>query len=213
MRKLGLLTAAAALVAVTGTSVAAPAPKVDICHLAGNGSYHVINVSQRSLATHLAHGDGLPGGAMPGPGSFTGQGFFTSSGGLAEIEIEYSDATFDADCGVGPPSGSVSFDRSAAGSNYWIGIIEIAEGIDFSVPDSVSFTVRPTEDIGPNFVPAILSCLQDWTITSVGGAGTDTWALTDLFDMVEPAIVCAISGQTNGGTSTTGTFTIVPPLP
>lgn len=33
--------------------------KVDICHLEGNGSYHLVNVSTNAVQAHLDHGDGL----------------------------------------------------------------------------------------------------------------------------------------------------------
>ena len=33
--------------------------KVDVCHLRGNGSYHVINISPNAVPAHLAHGDKL----------------------------------------------------------------------------------------------------------------------------------------------------------
>lgn len=36
-------------------------PKVGICHLDDDGFSDFIDVSERSLPTHLAHGDGLPG--------------------------------------------------------------------------------------------------------------------------------------------------------
>ena len=35
--------------------------KADVCHLEGNGFYHLINVSVNALPAHLAHGDGIPG--------------------------------------------------------------------------------------------------------------------------------------------------------
>ena len=40
--------------------------KVDLCHRTGNGSYHLINVSIDAEPAHLAHGDGRPGGPVPG---------------------------------------------------------------------------------------------------------------------------------------------------
>ena len=40
--------------------------KVDLCHRTGNGSFHLINVSIDAEPAHLAHGDGRPGGAVPG---------------------------------------------------------------------------------------------------------------------------------------------------
>jgi hypothetical protein len=45
---------------------AGPAPKVDICHREGNGEFHLINVSENAYDAHMAHGDGVPGGEVPG---------------------------------------------------------------------------------------------------------------------------------------------------
>lgn len=36
-----------------------PENKVDVCHIEGNGSYHLINVSKNALQAHLDHGDAL----------------------------------------------------------------------------------------------------------------------------------------------------------
>jgi hypothetical protein len=41
-------------------------PKVDICHVTGNGSFHLINVSQNAQPAHRGYGDGVPAGAVPG---------------------------------------------------------------------------------------------------------------------------------------------------
>jgi uncharacterized repeat protein (TIGR01451 family) len=41
-------------------------PKVTLCHRTGNGSFHLISVSIDAEPAHLAHGDGRPGGAVPG---------------------------------------------------------------------------------------------------------------------------------------------------
>jgi hypothetical protein len=40
--------------------------KVDVCHLEGNGSFHLINVSDNAFDQHLAHGDWSPGDPVPG---------------------------------------------------------------------------------------------------------------------------------------------------
>jgi hypothetical protein len=47
-------------------SVAAADKKVDVCHVNGQGLYHLINVSVNALPAHLAHGDGLPGAPVAG---------------------------------------------------------------------------------------------------------------------------------------------------
>jgi hypothetical protein len=46
------------------------AGKVDICHVQGNGAYHLINVSANAQPAHMAHGDGLPGEDHPEMGAF-----------------------------------------------------------------------------------------------------------------------------------------------
>ena len=40
--------------------------KVSLCHRTGNGDFHLITVSIDAEPAHLAHGDGFPGGAVPG---------------------------------------------------------------------------------------------------------------------------------------------------
>ena len=37
-----------------------------VCHLTGGGSFHLITVDGHGVDAHLAHGDILPGSAIPG---------------------------------------------------------------------------------------------------------------------------------------------------
>jgi hypothetical protein len=39
---------------------------VAVCHLTGNGSFHVIHVDEHALDAHTAHGDLRPGDSIPG---------------------------------------------------------------------------------------------------------------------------------------------------
>lgn len=68
MRRLALLGIVGLLAALwlAPTALAAPAEKVDVCHIEGNGSYHLINISENALPAHLGHGDALPGDPVPG---------------------------------------------------------------------------------------------------------------------------------------------------
>jgi hypothetical protein len=54
-----------AVVSVVMISVGTPAyarqEQVSVCHREDNGSYHRISVAASAVATHLAHGDALPG--------------------------------------------------------------------------------------------------------------------------------------------------------
>jgi hypothetical protein len=43
----------------------APPPKVAVCHVTGNGTFHLIVISTNALDAHLNHGDGEPGGPVP----------------------------------------------------------------------------------------------------------------------------------------------------
>ena len=66
---------------------AAPPAKVDVCHVDETGAFMVIHVAAKALPAHLGHGDGQPGGDVPGqPG-----------------------ARFTAGCGIVPPP-SVIYD-------------------------------------------------------------------------------------------------------
>ena len=58
----------------TGTDAMALAPadaplakmeKVNVCHVRGNGDYHLININGNALDAHLAHGDAQPGDEYP----------------------------------------------------------------------------------------------------------------------------------------------------
>ncbi len=73
MRKLPALLAAAALVpALAITAPAAGAgkePRVTVCHVHGDG-YRPLTVNGNAVGGHEGHGDGVPGGEVPGaPGS------------------------------------------------------------------------------------------------------------------------------------------------
>ena len=40
--------------------------KVDVCHLDDEGNYKLLSIAGPALQAHLNHGDGLPGGDVPG---------------------------------------------------------------------------------------------------------------------------------------------------
>ena len=40
--------------------------KVDVCHSEGNGSFHLINISENAYPTHVDHGDAIVGDPVPG---------------------------------------------------------------------------------------------------------------------------------------------------
>lgn len=70
MRKKILLPVTISLIAlllIMGIAFAAPAPKVDVCHIDGNGSVHLINISENAFDVHVAHGDTAPGASAGAP--------------------------------------------------------------------------------------------------------------------------------------------------
>lgn len=67
----GLLAALGGLSAVsTAGGVSAGGIKQDVCHLSSTGDYRLINISENAFDQHVAHGDGVPGGAVPGMDGF-----------------------------------------------------------------------------------------------------------------------------------------------
>jgi hypothetical protein len=70
MRRFLIVAVIAMLMGVFTSPVTAldEAPtKVDVCHATGAGDYHLVNISDNAVSTHVAHhGDGVPDGAVPG---------------------------------------------------------------------------------------------------------------------------------------------------
>ena len=78
-RSLVLAVGAAIIIAMTyGASSISAARKVLMCHVEGNGSAHVIDISDNAVPAHLAHGDSeAAAGQHPGESCqpFSGGGF------------------------------------------------------------------------------------------------------------------------------------------
>ena len=95
----GLSAAVAVLVGVTfvGSSASAgPPAKVAVCHLdAESGTYKAISIPERAAQAHLRHGDGIPGGNVPGSeGAFE---FDDDCGQVATIPTEFAVAYTNLD--------------------------------------------------------------------------------------------------------------------
>jgi len=59
--------------AVLSRPASAQDQKVQVCHKAGNGTFHLISIDVNALAAHVSHGDGKPGDPVPGmPGLIFG---------------------------------------------------------------------------------------------------------------------------------------------
>ena len=90
-------------------SLAAKAPKVDVCHTTGDGSFQLLNVNGNALSAHLAHGDGIPG-----------------------------DGEFDENCDPVPVNACPYFSRADLDAIDWIGGgFLFCEAVE--VPDALSY--------------------------------------------------------------------------
>ena len=45
--------------------------KIDVCHMEGNGTYHLINIAEAAFQSHIDHGDASPGDIVPGGTQFS----------------------------------------------------------------------------------------------------------------------------------------------
>lgn len=74
--------------------------KVTLCHTEGNGTYHLIGISESAEATHRTHGDGEVGDPVPGRPNMTFDDDCSLEG--PGIDIEKSTNGADADSAPGP---------------------------------------------------------------------------------------------------------------
>lgn len=139
MKKRLILSIALGLVAsflITGMVFAdedKPDEKVDVCHREGNGSYHLINISENALPAHLNHGDGLPGGKVPDMQAMK----FGGDCSLVEIvpptvESGYSDLIGEA---------GVRYKGDSSGNEIYLGFGDLGVGgnrVEAAYPDVYS---------------------------------------------------------------------------
>jgi hypothetical protein len=118
----------ATLVAVIGAFASATPgmagkSKAVICHANDEGGYHEVEVSERALPAHFAHGDGLVGDAVPGMAGFV----FGEGCAIEEVEPQgdpiatgcYESSTGQLDLeylGPADTAGNAEFSASDDGS-------------------------------------------------------------------------------------------------
>jgi len=95
------------VVAVSGSSASVTSdarrsgyPKVSLCHVTGNGSYHLLEVDGNAESAHLGHGDGKPGDEVPDEFPLV----FDDECGIPRpgVDIEKATNGEDADAAPGP---------------------------------------------------------------------------------------------------------------
>ena len=159
-----------ALLLMLGVSiaVAGPAPKVDVCHLTGTGSYVKINISENAFQTHLDHGDASPGDLVPGvPGKM-----FADDCSLVDANANMA-GTWRGESGITGSMGywfNMSLSQDSAGNvtgtvNYDIGITRTVTGqisgyeFTFTTHDNPS---DPTQAYWADCTPCAVSVSEDY---------------------------------------------------
>ena len=123
---------------VTSEQQGARAPKVDMCHVTGNGTFRTINISANAVPSHVAHGDAAPFEEDPGqPGNVFSSACVPS---VFSIDIEKSTNGDDADA---PPGPRLTVGEAVA----W-------EYVVTNTGDSTMVNVTVTDDKG-----VVVSCL------------------------------------------------------
>ncbi len=108
--------------AVTSGAVSLDAkkPKVDVCHVTGNGSYNLLNVNGNAQQAHLDHGDGLADSTVGAP---AGQKFDEAcnlvAAAVCPCGTEWSTLTFTPNASCAPGGlGDVLSLQDDAGSPF-----------------------------------------------------------------------------------------------
>ena len=90
-----------ALMVVSGPAEAKKMPKVDICHVTGNGKILLLNVSANALGGHFGHGDWLPGEYFE---DMDGDGFGDAAFVIEACEAPDGYVPDDTDCDDDDPN-------------------------------------------------------------------------------------------------------------
>ncbi len=91
--------AAAGVLFLSSSALAAPQPKIDVCHVSGgSGNVLILNVNTNALGGHLGHGDWLP---IEFFGDTDGDGFGDSTASVTGCEQPAGTVTVGGDCDDG----------------------------------------------------------------------------------------------------------------
>ena len=163
---------------VTGAATAAPAAKVDVCHIEGNGDYHKISISENALQQHLDHGDNRLGDPFPGmPGYVFGDdclpestsvdvaGDWAGHNGLAGFLGFTFEMTLSQDA-LGNVTGTINYD---VGNNRTVTGSVQGHHFTFTTHDN---PFDPNQAYWANCTP----CVIDASGTYFQGSGTDSSA-------------------------------------
>lgn len=168
-------------VAAPRTLSAAPKGKVDVCHVEGNGSYHLIRINENALPAHLAHGNAQPGDPVPGMSGYVFDETCTPVAAGPTVTPGYSGLTEAA---------GVRYRGNSSGNEIYLGIPDLGVGgnrVEASYPNvyanwqdgtcAVSFSFDQTEN-------KVVTTIDD-------GAGDSKSLEYDFDDLLAPG--CAVA--------------------
>lgn len=117
----GVLTAPLAVLSLTMLvpDSASAQSLTEICHKLGNGSYNLIEVSPNSVPAHERHGDGVPGGPVPGDSSLVFGADCVPKDAPPLVAPGYSGLTEE---------GSVRFRQQQGGGEVYLGVSDLGTG-------------------------------------------------------------------------------------
>ncbi len=166
MNKLSTPVTVLATVFAAGAS-AAPAAKVDLCHVRGNGSYGPITVSAAAVPAHLAHGDVLqPNGVVPGSPGFV----FDSACHIVSWDYDVNVAPDDAAIDPASP-GNLFVGSGIPAENFGTATNEDA-GIELGL--MVLYRQGPTVPSADNYDDGVLHfTVNSGPQSTANGSGSD----------------------------------------
>ena len=182
-RLLGVVVASALTIGIAGPAIAdntvPKAPKVAICHRYfedGRVKYELQSVSSSSVPTHLAHGDGLPGGVIPG----TAGAVFTSRCAVDRAPLVSNQSfSIDENSLAATPVGAIVFSDPDVGDIVTLtvtggtgtsaftmnstGAITVATAslLDYEVTTSFTLNVKATDPYGATATAIITITLNN----------------------------------------------------
>lgn len=193
MRRTFVLLVALALVpgVMAASALAAPAPKVDVCHYdADGGVFHKINISGNALDAHIAHGDAVPGEPVP-----TAAGYQFDSD-CAPVAVLFRLSTIEVS-GVGWPSYFTveegrAYELRASGTYSWgdendpnhplVGdaqCVSIAGGAYFANYSPVPMLEVTVDESDGSWQPSGCDPLHQYTASGVGDGDVHSLRILD----------------------------------
>jgi hypothetical protein len=163
------------LAAMPVLSVGAGGIKVDVCHYEGNGTYHMINISENAFDTHVAHGDGSPGDPVPGMEGYKFDETCVPVPAGPTVTPGYSGLTEAA---------GVRYRGNSSGNEIYLGIPDLGVGgnrVEASYPN-----VYANWQDGTYVVTFSFDQVENKVVTTINGPGGSESLEYDFDDLLAP---------------------------